>query len=81
MVQVAVRDRGPGIERTDLPKLFHKFSRVSGAEQFASRGTGLGLYIAKAMVEGQGGTIRVQSRRGRGSAFIYTLPVAEPDDG
>jgi len=80
MVQVAVRDRGPGIERANLPKLFQKFSRVGGPEQLAAQGTGLGLYISKAMVEHQGGRIRVQSRRGRGSTFIYTLPVADPDE-
>lgn len=80
IVQVAVRDRGPGIERANLPKLFQKFSRVGGPEQLAARGTGLGLYISKALIEGQGGRIRVQSRRGRGSTFIYTLPVAEPDE-
>jgi two-component system, NtrC family, sensor histidine kinase KinB len=80
MVQVAVRDRGPGIERADLPKLFQKFSRVVGAKQFGPPGAGLGLYIAKAMVEAQGGRIWVQSRPGRGSTFIYTLPVADPDE-
>jgi PAS domain S-box-containing protein len=81
MAQVAVRDRGPGIDRTDRPKLFEKFSRLSATTQFVPKGTGLGLYIAKAMVEGQGGSIRVQRRRGGGSTFIYTLPVAEPDEG
>jgi PAS domain S-box-containing protein len=80
MVQVAVRDRGPGIERADLPKLFQKFSRVGGAKQFTPPGAGLGLYIAKALVEGQGGRIWVRSRTGRGSTFFYTLPVAEPDE-
>jgi PAS domain S-box-containing protein len=78
-VQVAVRDRGPGIKRSDLPKLFHKFSRVGGPEQLGVRGTGLGLYITKAMVEGQGGQIWVHSAPRRGSTFVYTLPIAQPE--
>ena len=77
-VQVAVRDYGPGIERADLPKLFQKFSRVGGREQLEVRGTGLGLYLSKAMVEAQGGRIWVESEPGRGSTFVYALPVAEP---
>jgi PAS domain S-box-containing protein len=77
-VEVAVRDRGPGIERAALPKLFHKFSRLGGPEQQTFPGTGLGLYIAKALVEAQGGNIRVRSKAGTGSTFAYTLPVAEP---
>ena len=80
-VQVHVRDRGPGIARADLPKLFRKFSRVGGPEQLRVAGTGLGLYISKAIVEAQGGRIRVRSKPGSGSTFTYTLPVADPDDG
>jgi PAS domain S-box-containing protein len=76
-VQVAVRDRGPGISRDDLPKLFRKFSRVGTPDQLAVRGTGLGLYIAKAMIEAQGGRMSVDSEPGRGSTFAYTLPTAE----
>jgi PAS domain S-box-containing protein len=78
VVEVAVRDRGPGISRADQPKLFQKFSRVGGSEQLGVRGAGLGLYIAKAMVEAQGGRIRMRNRPGGGSTFAYTLPIAEP---
>jgi PAS domain S-box-containing protein len=74
-VQLAVRDRGPGIEPGDLPKLFRKFSRV-GDPEYCTPGTGLGLYIAKAMVEAQGGTIWVRSTPGDGSTFAYALPIA-----
>jgi PAS domain S-box-containing protein len=77
MVRVAVRDRGPGIARADVPKLFRKFSRVGGRDQLLVAGSGLGLYIAKAMVEAQGGRIWVESEPGVGSTFVYTLPVAE----
>jgi PAS domain S-box-containing protein len=74
VVQVAVRDHGPGIEPRDLPKLFQKFSRV-GTKRLAL-GNGLGLYVSKAMIEAQGGQVWVQSYLGRGSTFVYTLPAA-----
>jgi PAS domain S-box-containing protein len=77
MVRVAVRDRGPGIERADFPRLFQKFSRLGGAQQSAQAGSGLGLYIAKALVQAQRGRIRVRNNPGGGSTFAYTLPVAE----
>lgn len=77
MVEVAVQDRGPGINRADLPRLFQKFSRIGGPDLEGIRGTGLGLYISKALVEGQSGRIRVDSKPGRGSTFAYALPVAE----
>ena len=78
VVQVAVRDHGPGIERSRLPKLFQKFSRV-GPQQLAP-GKGLGLYVSKAMIEAQGGQVWVRSDLGRGSTFVYTLPAAMPGD-
>jgi signal transduction histidine kinase len=77
VVQVAVRDRGAGIDPDDLPKLFQKFSRVRTPDQLDVRGAGLGLYIAKAMVEAQGGRMSVKSEPGRGSTFAYALPTAE----
>jgi PAS domain S-box-containing protein len=79
MVEVAVRDRGPGISGANLSRLFQKFSRIGGPELEAVRGTGLGLYISKALVEAQAGRIRVESVRGRGSTFAYTLPIAAPE--
>jgi signal transduction histidine kinase len=81
MVEVAVRDRGPGISGADLPRLFQKFSRIGGPELDGVRGTGLGLYISKALVEGQSGQIRVESAPGRGSTFAYALPVAASEEG
>jgi PAS domain S-box-containing protein len=78
MVRVAVRDHGAGIDADDLPKLFQKFSRVGAHDRTSVGGVGLGLYIAKAMVEAQGGRIFVESTPGRGSTFAYTLPAAGP---
>jgi PAS domain S-box-containing protein len=78
MVEVAVRDHGKGINREDLPRLFRKFSQIAPANE-AAGGTGLGLYISKALVEAQRGRIRVESNPGLGSTFAYTLPVADED--
>jgi signal transduction histidine kinase len=78
-VVVRVVDRGYGIDTADLPQLFRPFSRVGEVGDHKD-GTGLGLFIAKALVEGQGGTIEVRSERGQGTAFTYTVPLAkEPD--
>lgn len=80
-LEVAVRDNGPGIAPHDLDKLFRKFSRIEPAEgQRGTKGAGLGLYMCKAMVEAQGGTIRVESTPGRGSTFAYTLPMGTGRD-
>jgi PAS domain S-box-containing protein len=76
-VHVAVRDRGMGIGQDALPKLFHKFSRVTAPEQLTVRGTGLGLFICRTLVEAYGGSIWVESARGSGSTFTYALPVAD----
>lgn len=75
-VQVAVRDHGIGIRPEDMDKLFQKFSRLEQLEGMKVKGTGLGLYICKSMVEAQGGEIWVESEPGAGSSFIYTVPIA-----
>lgn len=73
-IELAVDDHGRGIAQEDIPKLFKKFSRIGAGRQ--PKGTGLGLYIVKSMVEAQGGRVWVESRPGEGSTFRYTLPVA-----
>lgn len=76
-----VRDHGPGIEPSDLPRLFEKLSRVGNTEQHAVPGYGLGLDVSKAMVEAQRGHMWVCSDPGRGSTFVYMLPSAKPGEG
>lgn len=71
-VRVSVKDRGPGIAPKDLPMLFRRFSRVGDR---SVGGTGLGLYIAKRLVEAQGGRIRVASTQGSGTTFTYSFPA------
>lgn len=72
-LEVRVTDRGPGIPEADLSRLFGKFSRLS-APPTGEKGTGLGLYICKALVEAQGGTVGAESRVGEGTTMRYTIP-------
>lgn len=72
-VVVSVMDWGVGISPEDLPHLFDEFYRSKRVEK--TGGLGLGLYIAKMLVEAHGGRIWVRSRLGVGSTFIFTLPV------
>lgn len=70
---VQVSDTGIGIPETELPRIFNKYFRASGAQGF--KGTGLGLTISKAIVEAHGGSIRVESAAGKGSRFSVLLPL------
>ena len=73
-VLFSVADHGPGIGDTELGLIFDKFYR--GADQrYRVQGTGMGLPIAKAIVEAHGGTIAVVSQLGHGSVFSFTLPI------
>jgi signal transduction histidine kinase len=73
-VRFSVSDTGPGIPTEYLP---HLFSRYWKAEQGGRRGAGLGLYIAKGIVQSHGGTLWVESTLGKGSTFFFTLPIWE----
>jgi two-component system sensor histidine kinase VicK len=79
-LQISVTDNGRGIPQEALQKLFTKFFRVSGALEQGSKGTGLGLYISKSIIETHKGKIWVESEVGRGSTFAFTLPIASPAD-
>ena len=73
-ITVSVADSGIGIPKESMPKLFTKFYRVSNAIKEGTKGPGLGLYLAKAIVELHGGKIWVESQVGKGSTFSFTLP-------
>jgi signal transduction histidine kinase len=75
-VAVAVADTGPGIPAEHLPRLFDRFYRVDTARSRDDGGTGIGLAIARSIVEAHGGRIRAESEPGRGSTFTFELPVA-----
>lgn len=73
-VALAVRDTGPGIAAEVLPHVFERFARSS-----TSPGAGLGLAIAKSIVEAHGGAIAATSEAGRGTEIRFTLPIAGPN--
>ena len=76
MVAVAVRDHGPGIPAHKIDFIFEPFTQLDGSDTRRIAGTGLGLTIARAIAEKQGGGIRVSSREGEGSTFTLTVPAA-----
>jgi signal transduction histidine kinase len=75
-LEVSVRDWGIGILREDLEKLFVEFQQLDSGSARRFEGTGLGLALTKKLVEVQGGSIAVESERGRGSKFTIRLPLA-----
>jgi signal transduction histidine kinase len=71
----SVEDQGPGILKEDFPRLFDRYWQ---AQDTASKGTGLGLFICKSIIQAHGGRIEVRSRIGKGSTFCFSLPQSEP---
>jgi signal transduction histidine kinase len=71
-VRVAVADSGPGLAPEDLPRVFEPYWQ---AQRTASLGCGLGLKIARAIVEAHGGRMWVESEPGQGATFLFTLPL------
>lgn len=76
-VEVSVSDTGEGIAADDLPFVFERFWRGDKSRARETGGSGLGLTIAKQLIESQGGQIGVQSQIGQGSRFWFTLPIAQ----
>lgn len=74
VARVAVRDSGPGIPAADLPYVFDRFYQVNEASQ-TQLGTGIGLALAKEIVDLHGGALTVESDEGFGSTFTVTLPL------
>jgi len=81
-VEFSVKNEGEGIPEDKLTEIFQKFTRLSSSETVKKqRGTGLGLFITKSIVEAHGGTIRAASRQGEWADFIFTLPVWDAKGG
>jgi len=74
-IEVAVVDTGPGIPPDEMPLLFEKFSQTSTGKNSAVQGTGLGLLICRHLIQAHGGRIWAESEVGRGSRFIFRVPV------
>jgi two-component system sensor histidine kinase GlrK len=75
LVEVLVSDTGPGIPEKDLEYIFDKYRQVEFPGSGHKKGTGLGLAIVKHIINAHGGKVWVQSELGRGSTFIFALPV------
>lgn len=73
-VEVSIKDQGIGMPSNVVSNLFHKFYRSHRSRETVA-GTGIGLYICKAIVESHGGTVGVNSVEGEGSTFTFTLPI------
>jgi signal transduction histidine kinase len=76
-LRIVVADHGIGIAAAELPCIFERFHRIVTPLMFRERGTGLGLFITRQLVELQGGQITVSSQPGQGTSFAFTLPLAE----
>jgi len=74
-VTVHVIDQGVGIDAADQPLIFRRFAQLDGSLTKRAGGTGLGLSVARALVEQHGGEIQVSSRVGEGSRFSVELPL------
>lgn len=74
-VKIEVADQGFGIEKEDITRLFQKFTRIEGKLTSMVGGTGLGLYWAKRIITLHKGTISVNSKVGKGTTFIISLPI------
>jgi signal transduction histidine kinase len=77
-LSLSVTDTGLGMSRDELDSIFDPFFRTDDAKERGIKGTGLGLVIVKAIVEGHGGGVHVTSEPGDGSVFTISLPIDEP---
>ncbi len=75
-VAVSVTDRGIGIDKKDKEKVFERFYRAEGKSEQTYPGFGIGLFIASEIMHRHNGTISVESEKGKGSVFTFTLPVS-----
>jgi PAS domain S-box-containing protein len=78
-VTLSVADQGLGMQPEDMARLFQPYQRVLTEDTARIRGTGLGLYLTKQLVELQAGRIWAESEYGKGSTFLFTLPMRRPE--
>jgi signal transduction histidine kinase len=76
-VRISVSDTGVGIAPEDVDRLFDKYAQARSRATRGEKGTGLGLYITRQLVELHGGEIKVESKLGKGSTFTFTLPIKQ----
>jgi two-component system phosphate regulon sensor histidine kinase PhoR len=75
--EIRVSDEGIGIARADQQRIFTKFYRAEEAAQHSPQGAGLGLFLARGLLAAMGGRIWVESEEGRGSTFVFELPIVK----
>ncbi len=75
-VTISISDTGTGITEPEMKKLFTKFHRGTSTLTYNYKGTGIGLYASKLIVELHGGSVKAESHEGQGSIFTITLPIA-----
>jgi two-component system sensor histidine kinase ResE len=75
-VVIRISDSGPGIPEGEIPKLFQKFSKLGQKETRRDEGHGLGLAIAKSIIDAHKGDIWVESKPGEGCTFAFSLPLS-----
>lgn len=80
-ILISVRDCGMGIPPEQLPKMFGQFFRVEGNHMHGIKGTGLGLWLSKHLIDGHGGRLWVESEFGKGSEFFIWLPLDPAGEG
>lgn len=78
MVTVKIRNSGQGISKEALPYIFERFYKEDTSRSVHTRGAGIGLYIAKTLIQRSGGEIWVESEEGEYTEFIFTVPAAKP---
>ncbi len=77
-INVCIRDTGPGILPEDQDRVFNKYTRLKNKESI--HGLGLGLAFCKLAIEAHGGKIWIESQKGEGTSFIFSIPVGKPDN-
>ncbi|MBQ3008850.1 MAG: ATP-binding protein, partial [Oscillospiraceae bacterium] len=77
MVTVKIRNSGQGISKDALPYIFDRFYKADSSRSVHTKGAGIGLFIARTLVQRSGGDIWVESEEGQYTEFIFTVPAAK----
>jgi two-component system sensor histidine kinase VicK len=77
---IGVSDKGRGLSPGEQARLFSPFQRLDNSKHELTRGAGLGLMVCRRLVEAHGGEIWIESKKGKGSTFFFTLPYRKSTD-